>query len=86
MRKLFRWQRGGLKESLATMVEVNDFADIERLVREEWGDYCSNPNTVYCGDDSRRIGEEWAETYYVVADFKKGGKQQCIGFCNFPKE
>lgn len=85
MRKLFRWHRGGLEESLATMVEVNDFADIERIVKEEWGDYCSNLNTVYCGDDSRRIGEEWEETYYVVADFKKGGKQQCIGMCNFPK-
>lgn len=86
MRKLFRWHRGGLEESLATMVEVNDFGDIERLVKEEWGDFCSNINTLYAGDDSTRIGEEWKQTYYVVADFKKAPKQQCIGFCNFPKE
>lgn len=85
MRKLFRHHRGGLQESLDTIVEVNGFADIERIISNEWGDYCTNVNTVFAGDDSRRIGEEWKETYYVVADFKKGGKQQCIGMCNFPK-
>jgi hypothetical protein len=85
MRKLFRHHRGGLAESLATTVEVNDFADVERIVKEEWGNYCSNVNTVFAGDDSDRINEEWKETYYVVADFKGGHKQQCIGMCNFAK-
>ena len=86
MRKLFRHHRGGLQESLDTMVEVNDFADIERIISNEWGDYCTNINTTYVGDDSQRIGKEWKETFYVVADFKDGHKQQCIGYCNFPKE
>ena len=85
MRKLFRHHRGGLEESLATTVEVNDFADIERIVKKEWGDYCSNVNTLYAGDDSNRIDEECKETYYVVADFKGGGQQQCIGMCNFAR-
>lgn len=85
MRKLYRHHRGGLAESLETMVEVCCFEDIERIVREEWGEYCTNINTVYAGDDSDRIGEEWKETYYVVADFKKAPKQQCIGMCNFAK-
>lgn len=85
MRKLFRHHRGGLAESLATTVEVNDFADIEKIVKEEWGNYCSNLNTVLAGNDSDRISEEWKETYYVVADFKGGHKQQCIGMCNFAK-
>lgn len=85
MRKLFRHHRGGLEESLATMVEVNDFADIEKIVKEEWGDFCSNINTLYAGDDSTRIGEEWKQTYYVLADFKGGSDQQCIGMCNFPQ-
>lgn len=86
MRKLFRHHRGGLEESLATTVEVNDFADIERILEEEWGDFCSNVNTLFAGDDSQRIGEEWKATYYVVVDFRRGPKQQCIGMCNFPKE
>jgi hypothetical protein len=85
MRKLYRHHRGGLAKSLETMVEVCCFEDIERIVREEWGECCTNINTVYAGDDSHRIGEEWKETYYVVADFKKAPKQQCIGMCNFPK-
>ena len=83
MRKLFRHHRGGLQESLSTVVEVNDFADIERIIANEWGDYCSNLNTQYCTNDSRRLSEEWKATYYVLADFKDGHKQQCIGFCNF---
>ena len=85
MRKLFRHHRGGLQESLDTMVEVIDFSDIEQIVKEEWGDYCTNMNTVFAGDDSDRINEEWKETYYVIADFKGGYKQQCIGMCNFAK-
>ena len=86
MRKLFRHHRGGLAESLATAVEVNDFADIEKIIQKEWGDCCSNPNTEYVGDDSHRAGEDWKTTYYVLVDFKGGHKQQCIGMCNFPKE
>ena len=34
MRKLFRHHRGGLAESLATTVEVNSFADIEKIAYE----------------------------------------------------
>lgn len=90
MRKLFRWHRGGLQESLDTMVEVQSFEDIERMVDEEMNglipNYFTNINTVYVGDDSKRIGEEWKKTFYVVADFKNGYKQQCIGYCNFSKE
>lgn len=86
MRKLFRHHRGGLQESLDTMVEVSCFTDIERTLLNEWGDYCSNFNTLYVGDDSARIGEEWKTTYYVLADFKGGHKQQCVGFCNFPND
>ena len=85
MRKLYRHHRGGLAESLETMVEVQSFEDIERIISSEWGEYCSNLNTIYVGDDSYRIGEEWKETYYVVADIRRGQKQQCIGMCNFPK-
>ena len=57
MRKLFRHHRGGLAESLATTVEVNNFADIEKIVNEVWGDFCSNLNTNYVADDSWRAGK-----------------------------
>lgn len=85
MRKLFRHHRGLLADSLKTTVEVSSFSDIEELVKKEWGQYCTNLNTKYVGDDSSRAGEEWKETYYVLADFKDGYKQQCIGMCNFHK-
>ena len=85
MRKLFRHHAGSLAASLETQVEVKDFSDIEKIIQDKWGDYCSNPNTEYVGDDSRRAGEDWKATYYVLVDFKNGYKQQCIGMCNFPK-
>lgn len=70
------------------MVDVQSFDDIERKVEEEMNDlipnYFTNINTSFCGDDSERLGEEWKETYYVLADFQ-GHKQQCIGMCNFSK-
>lgn len=91
MRKLFRWHRGGLEESLATVVEVQSFDDIERIVTELSSSqgipagFFSNVRTEYVTDDSSRCGEEWSSTYYVVADCRqfKGG---VVGMCNFPKE
>lgn len=85
MEKLYRHHRGALAESLATVIVVNDFSDIEKVIKETWGNYCSNLKTVYAGDDSYRAGEQWKATYYVVADFQDGG-HGCIGMCNFPKE
>ena len=91
MRKLFRWHRGSLEDSLATVVEVQDFDDIERLVIEQSSSqgipdgFFSNVKTKYVADDSSRCGEEWKSTYYVIADcnqFKEG----VVGMCNFPKE
>lgn len=84
MRKLFRWHRGGLDESLATMVEVQSFEDIERKMNDLIPNYYTNICTSFCGDDSERLGAEWKETYYVVADCKEG-KGCAIGFCNFSK-
>lgn len=90
MRKLFRWHRGGLEESLATTKEVTCFDDIVKVVREfeeslGIADYYSNIDTRFVADDSRRLGEEWKETYYVVAD-SRGCKALCLGYCNFPKK
>lgn len=90
MRKLFRWHRGGLEESLATTVEVGSFSDIERMItgENEQGfpvGYFSNVRTKYVGDDSARGGNEWKETYYVIADCQA---HECgvLGMCNFSEE
>lgn len=90
MRKLFRWHRGGLAESLATTVEVHDFSDIELMVTGENDQgfpagYFSNARTSYAGDDSARCGEEWKATYYVVADCQ-AHESAVLGMCNFSEE
>ena len=91
MRKLFRWHRGSLEESLATTVEVQSFEEIEKLVTELStfqgipAGYYKNVRTKFVADDSARCGEEWKTTYYVIADccqFKDGA----VGMCNFSKE
>jgi len=90
MRKLFRWHRGGLEESLATTVEVQNFSDIERMITGENNQgfpagYFSNVRAKYCGDDSTRCGREWKETYYVLADCL-AHKDGVLGMCNFCEE
>lgn len=90
MRKLFRFHRGGLAESLETMIEVQNFADIEAAV-EKGNEECGMPGLFYnlrtaeCGDDSWRLGDEWKTTYYVVADVR-GESTAVVGMSNFPKE
>ena len=90
MRKLFRWHRGGLEESLATTVEVQNFSDIERMITGENNQgfpagYFSNVRAKYCGDDSNRCGREWKETYYVLAD-SRAHEDGVLGMCNFCDE
>ena len=90
MRKLFRWHRGGLEESLATTVEVGSFLDIERMITGENDQgfpagYFFNVRAKYCGDDSARCGEEWKATYYVVADCQ-AHESAVLGMCNFSEE
>lgn len=87
MRKLFRWHRGGLDESLATTVEVGSFLDIDRMITgvNDQGfpaGYFSNVRAKYVGDDSERCGEEWKATYYVVADCQ-AHESAVLGMCNF---
>jgi len=88
MKKLYRQQNGSLEDSLNTSIEVNSLKDIldyvnkmiyKNLYRKN---YCSNISTSFVGDDSTRCGNDWKETYYVLADFGDY-KQLCIGMCNF---
>ena len=87
MRKLFRWHRGGLEESLATTVEVRGFSAIERMITGENDQgfpagYFSNVRAMYVGDDSARCGDEWRESYYVIADCQ-AHESAVLGMCNF---
>ena len=90
MRKLFRWHRGGLEDSLATTVEVVSFLDIERMITGDNAQgfpagYFFNVRAKYCGDDSSRCGEEWKSTYYVIADCQ-AHEGSVLGMCNFSEE
>lgn len=90
MRKLFRWHRGGLKESLETQSEVTCFADIETIVAKHCEEIRMpnlyyNLTTCYAYDDSDRIGDEWKETYYVKAEVRGEGVH-VLGMCNFSEK
>lgn len=90
MKKLFRWHRGGLDESLATTVEVGSFADIERMITGENDQgfpagYFSNVRAKYAGADSARCGKDWESTYYVVADCQ-AHESTVLGMCNFSEK
>lgn len=83
MKKLFRFHRGTLAESLDTTIEVSGFAELLEKVMETFGDSISNVQIKKeCIHDSR-LPEDWNEVcFYVVADFD-GYKEQCIGMSNF---
>lgn len=87
MRKLFRFHRGSLEESLATLEEVRDFADIERLVKGEYSLFVIDKlSSSYCGDDSLRLGDEWKATYYVMAEVKGRKNFAVVGMSNFSEK
>lgn len=80
MRKLYREHRGGLAESLETMIECpNGIADI---VKHYEGDFVFSNIRI----DKEKIRDyrlqEWHTTHYVLADFRGGGSG-VVGMCNF---
>lgn len=90
MKKLFRFNRGLLDESLATTTEVSGLEELREKVADcvAWADrnYFKNiriKNEVY---NDPRLPAEWGGiSYYVIADFD-GYTGQCIGACNFYEE
>lgn len=88
--RLFRLHRGLLVESMNTCREVASLKDIAAYVRSDMNmfpecyvNFQIDPNEV---DDSRRLGESWSDTHYVLVDCTFPGqefKAQCIGMCNF---
>ncbi len=83
MKKLFRFHRGSLAESLDTTIEVSGFAELLEKVLETYGDSINNVKIKKECVHDPRLPEDWNEvSFYVVADFD-GYKEQCIGMSNF---
>ena len=82
-KKLFRERRGSnLADSLLTLCEVNGLDEIEKIYNKNHDNlFCNFTIDDYSVDDSERLGEDWEESYYVVADF--GCESYVIGYCNF---
>ena len=84
-KKVFRWHRGGLAESLETTIEVSSISDMTTYILEDYQvkNYLHNirisEQTI---DDSARSGALWEKTHRVLADFEEY-TGQCIGYCNF---
>lgn len=85
MKKLFRYHRGLLADSLATTIEVMGLYELKQILAKELP-YVHNVriHRKWMPDD--RLPEEWSGgCRYVVADFD-GFIGQCIGMCNFYEE
>lgn len=85
MKKLFRFHRGGLAESLTTTREVADLQDLKCVIRSIYP-FVSNIRISLAKDKDERLPPEWGgHSRYVLADFD-GYTGQCIGMCNFYEE
>lgn len=82
MRKLFRYHRGTLSDSLKTTIEVMGLAHLKLILAENMP-FAHNVRISLAADRDERLPEEWGgSSRYVLADFD-GYSGQCIGMCNF---
>lgn len=84
-RKLFRWHRGQLSESLDTTIEVRSVSHMISYIIKDFpaDNYLHNVRIKEeCINDSSRAGGDWENQHMVIADFE-GYTGQCIGWCNF---
>lgn len=90
MKKLFRFHRGTLADSLATTIEVSGLAELIKKIKADYDKfvpvYLSNIRIDPEPHKDDRLPKEWnGVSYYVVADFD-GYKGQCISMSNFYEE
>lgn len=87
MKKLFRFHRGSLADSLATTIEVTGLAELRKRIEADFPQgYLRNIRIKNRLIRDLRLPEEWGGTsYYVVADFD-GYEGSCIGMSNFYEE
>lgn len=82
MKRLFRYHRGMLAESLDTTVEVMGLDHLKLLLSKEMP-FVHNVRISLAADKDDRLPPEWGGySRYVLADFD-GHSGQCIGMCNF---
>lgn len=82
MKKLFRYHRGGLAESIETTIEVSGLYDLKGILASSMP-YIHNVRISLVADKDDRLPPEWGGySRYVLADFD-GFSGQCIGMCNF---
>lgn len=85
MKKLFRFHRGSLKDSLATITEVTGLDEIRHMVAKEMP-FAHNVQISWYSFPDSRLPPEWGGySRSVLADFD-GYSGQCIGMCNFYEE
>lgn len=88
MKKLFRFHRGSLADSLATTIEVSGAYDLMAKIIAEYDKfappgYLKNIRTSDEPIKDDRLPEEWnGLSFYVLADIP-GYEGQCIGMSNF---
>lgn len=85
MRKLFRFHRGSLAESLQTTIDVIDLYELRQMLAEVLP-YAHNVRISRVENRDDRLPAAWGSvSRYVLADFD-GYSGQCVGMCNFYEE
>lgn len=85
MKRLFRYHRPTLSESLSTTIEVSGLFELKRFLADDAA-WAKNVRISLAADKDARLPSEWGgSSHYVLADFD-GFRGQCIGMCNFYEE
>lgn len=87
-RRLFRWHRGSLSESLATTKEVYSISDMIAYIIEDYQAPAGYLKKIHISDEGlkdSRCGINWENIYRVMADFNDN-TSFCIGYCNFNQD
>lgn len=83
MKKLFRFHRGSLKDSLDTTIEIRGIADIAAALRLQVDSELTNIHIDPQVIEDDRLPRDWAGLEFKVLCDCLGYENQCVGFCNF---
>lgn len=85
MKKIFRYHRDSLADSLATTIEVMGLYELKQILAKELP-YVHNVRIWHTRMFDNRLPEEWNGSYYTVLGDYNGFIGCCIGMCNFYEE
>lgn len=83
MKKLFRFHRGSLAESLDTTIEVSGFADLQTEIIKHFEGKVSNIKISKYPHRDLIQPTEWGDVYYYVVAHYNGYRDYLVGECNF---